>query len=105
MNKLTWSAFKAVQYANGFNADPFEGLDVIFNNSLKDFATASATDTVVIVGDLGHGALANFPNGEGINIKTDDKTAMEYDLVRILGRQYVALGLVAPNAFVKVVKA
>ena len=105
MNKATWSAFKAVQYANGFNADPFEGCDVIFNNSLKSFASASATDTVAIVGDLQVGALANFPNGEGINIKVDDKTGMEYDLVRILGRQYIALGVVAPNAFVKVVKA
>ena len=105
MNKATWSAFKAVQYANGFNADPFEGCDVIFNNSLKSFASASATETVAIVGDLQVGALANFPNGEGINIKVDDKTGMEYDLVRILGRQYIALGVVAPNAFVKVVKA
>ena len=105
LNKATWSAFKAVQYANGFNADPFEGCEVIFNNSLKSFASASATETVVIVGDLGMGALANFPNGEGINIKVDDKTGMEYDLVRILGRQFIGLGIVAPNAFVKVVKA
>lgn len=102
MNKSTWSAFKAVQYANGFNADPFEGRDVVFNNSLPAFADAQSGDTVIIVGDLDHGALANFPNGDGIAFKFDDKTDMAKDLVRILGRQYVALGVVAPNAFTKV---
>lgn len=102
MNKSTWSAFKAVQYANGFNADPFEGRDVVFNNTLPAFADATSGDTVIIVGDLDHGALANFPNGEGIAFKFDDKTDMAKDLVRILGRQYVALGVVAPNAFTKV---
>lgn len=105
MNKATWSAFKAVQYANGFNADPFEGLDVIFNNSLKSFASASADDTVVIVGDFEQGALATLPNGDGIAFKFDDKTAMEYDLVRILGRKYIGLGLVAPKAFTRIVKS
>lgn len=102
MNKSTWSAFKAVQYANGFNADPFEGRDVVFNNTLPAIADAQSGDTVVIVGDLDHGALANFPNGEGIAFKFDDKTDMAKDLVRILGRQYVALGVVAPNAFARV---
>lgn len=102
MNKSTWSAFKAVQYANGFNADPFEGRDVEFNNTLPAFADATSGDTVIIVGDLDHGALANFPNGEGIAFKFDDKTDMAKDLVRILGRQYVALGVVAPNAFTQV---
>jgi len=105
MNKGTWAAFKAVQYANGFNADPFEGLEVVFNNSLKAFSAASASDTVVIVGDLNYGALANFPEGEGIAFKFDDKTEMAKDLVRILGRQYVGLGVVAPNAFTRIVKA
>lgn len=102
MNKSTWSAFKAVQYANGFNADPFEGRDVVFNNTLPAIADATSGDTVVIVGDLDHGALANFPNGDGIAFKFDDKTDMAKDLVRILGRQYVGIGVVAPDAFARV---
>lgn len=104
MNKATWAAFKAVQYANSYAVDPFEGLTVVFSNHLKSFAAASANDTVVIVGDFGQGALANFPNGDEIAFKFDDKTDMTKDLVRILGRQYVGLGIVAPSAFVKVVK-
>lgn len=104
MNKATWSAFKAVQYANGYNADPFEGLRVVFSNHLKSFSSASTYDTVIIVGDFAEGAIANLPNGEGINFKFDDMTDMTKDLVRILGREYIGLGVVAPSAFVKLCK-
>lgn len=102
MNKATWSAFKAAQYANQFNVDPFEGLQVVFNNSITAFSAATTGVTYAIVGDLGHGAIANFPNGEDINIKRDDLTLAASDLVRFIGREYVALGIVAPNAFVKI---
>lgn len=104
MNKATWSAFKAVQYANAYGVDVFEGLTVLFNNTLPSFATASDSDVFAIVGDLEQGALANFPNGDGISFKYDDRTLMTSDLVRILGRQYVGLGIVAPGAFVNLVK-
>jgi HK97 family phage major capsid protein len=104
MNKATWSAFKAVQYANGYSVDPFEGLDVVFNNTIKSFAAASSGDTFAIVGDLGQGALINLPNGEGIEFKFDDKTDMTKDLVRVLGREYMGIGIVGPNSFVKIQK-
>lgn len=104
MNKATWSAFKAVQYANGFSVDPFEGLPVVFTDALKSFADASDGDTFCIVGDLEQGALANFPNGDEIRFKFDDTTLAEYDLVKIIGREFIALGLVAPKAFVKLLK-
>ena len=104
MNKATWSAFKAVQYANNYGVDPFEGLDVVFNNTIKSFAAASTGDTFVIVGDLGQGALINLPNGEGIEFKFDDKTDMTKDLVRVLGREYMGIGIVGPDSFVKIVK-
>ena len=104
MNKATWSAFKAVQYANGYNVDPFEGLDVVFNNTIKAFSAASSGDTFAIVGDLGQGALINLPNGEGIEFKFDDKTDMTKDLVRVLGREYIGIGIVGPNSFVKIQK-
>lgn len=104
MNKGTWSAFKAVQYANGFSVDPFEGLRVVFNDSLKTFATASDGDVFAIVGDFGQGAIANFPNGDDIKFKFDENTLAEADLVKIIGRKYVALGVVAPNAFVNLKK-
>ena len=104
MNKLTYSAFKAVQYANGYGADPFEGLRVVFNNSLPAYSTASTNDVYMIVGDFGYGAIANFPNGEGIEIKFDELSRKKEDLVEILGREYVGLGVVANKAFTQVKK-
>ena len=103
MNKATWGTFKAAQAANGYNYDPFEGLPVVFNNSLSTFDAATTGVCYAIVGDLGIGAQANFPSGDEIQIKVDELSKMEYDLVRILGREYVGLGVVAPNAFTKIV--
>lgn len=102
MNKLTWAAFKTVQYANGYGADPFEGLPVVFNDSITALSAATTGVTWMIVGDLDHGALANFPAGNDIGMKYDDLTLADQDLVRVIGRQYVALGVVAPKAFVRV---
>lgn len=104
MNKATWGAFKTAQYANGYAVDIFEGLPVVFNNTVAAYATATTGVTYAIVGDLGHGALANFPNGEEIKFNYDDKTLATQDLVRIIGREFVAAGVVAPNAFVKIKK-
>ena len=104
MNKLTYAAFKAVQYANGYGADPFEGLRVVFNNSLPAYSSASTNDVYMIVGDFGFGAIANFPNGEGIEIKFDELSRKKEDLVEILGREYVGLGVVANKAFTQVKK-
>ena len=104
MNKATWGAFKAVEYAGSFPVDPFEGLPVVFNNTITAASAATTGVTYAIVGDLGHGALANFPNGEGIQFKFDDMTLKKADLIEVLGREPIALGVVAPNAFVKITK-
>ena len=104
MNKQTWGTFKALQAGGYYGYDPFEGLPVLFNNTITAASAATTGVTYAIVGDLGHGALANFPNGEGIDFKFDEMTEMTKDLIRVLGRQYVGLGVVAPNAFVKIVK-
>ena len=103
MNKATWGTFKAAEAANNFRYDPFEGLPVVFNNSLSTFDAATPGVCYAIVGDLGVGAQANFPSGDEIQIKVDELSKMEYDLVRILGREYVGLGVVAPYAFTKIV--
>lgn len=102
MNKATWGEFKAAQAAGNYGYDPFEGLPVVFNDTITAFSAATTGVTYAIVGDLGVGAQANFPNGQEIEIKFDDKTKMEYDLIRILGREYVGHAVVAPKAFVKI---
>ena len=104
MNKLTYAAFKQAQYAAGYPVDPFEGARVVFNNSLPAYSAANANAVYCIVGDFNHGALANYPSGEGIEIKYDNTTLMTSDLVRILGRRYVGANAVADKAFCLIAK-
>lgn len=104
MNPATKAAFKTAVYSGQFNADPFEGLTVYPTNALPAVGTASENDVYAIVGDFGFGALANFPNGNNVQIKVDDKTAMTSDLVKILGRQFVAVEPIACRAFVNITK-
>ena len=103
MNKAPWGDFKAAQAQANYGYDPFEGLKVVFNDSLATFSAATTGVCYAIVGDLGQGAQLNFPSGDDIEIKFDDKTLMEKDLIRILGRSYVGHGVVANNAFCKIV--
>lgn len=102
MNPATWAAFKASVYANGFDADPFEGLQVIKTTALPAITAASENQVYAIVGDFGMGALANFPNGQGVQVKFDETTEMDEDMVRILGRLYVAAEPIACGAFVNI---
>ena len=104
MNKSTYATFKALQLGANYGIDVFDGLRVLFNNSLPAYDSASANAVYMIVGDFGNGALMNFPNGEGIELKYDDTSKMEYDLVRILGREYVGIEAVADKSFVNVAK-
>lgn len=104
MNKQTWAVFKAAQYANGFNVDPFEGFDVHFNNSLPAYGSASEDDVYAIVGDFRQGAIANFPNGQAIEYTFDQLTRKKEDLVEVLGKVYVAVAPVADKAFTLVTK-
>ena len=105
MNRLTHAEFMSAMVAANFMFDPFDGIDVHYDNTLKAYTAASSGDTWLIAGDFGVGAQANFPNGDEIRLKFDDLSEAEADLVKIVGREYVGLGVVAPNAFVKVNKA
>ena len=98
MNKQTWAAFKAVEYGSQYAVDPFEGLRVVFCNDLPVFGTDPA-HPYMVVGDFGHGFIANFPNGEEVKLTFDETSLAEQDLVKIVGREYVGLGIVADKAF------
>ena len=102
MNPATKAAYINAALTNNIAVDPFQGLKVILTNALPALSAASENDVYAIVGDFGYGALANFPNGEQIQIKVDDKTDMAKDLVKILGREYVAVEPIANRAFVNI---
>ena len=103
MNKLTYAAFKQAQAQANFAIDPFEGLPVLFNNSLPAYSAASANAVYAIVGDL-NGESVNYPEGDGIAIKYDDLSEAEADLVKIVGRQYAAHAVTACGRFCNIKK-
>ena len=86
-----YAEYKTLALAASFAFDPFEGIEVLFN----DYAT------MPIIGDLS-GVLANYPNGDEIQYKYDDSTLMTSDLVRVLGRKPVAIGVVGNKYFAKI---
>lgn len=103
MNKATWSAFKALQYAASYPVDPFEGLPVLFSNALASYTNAIAQSEVpyMLVGDLSAVTL-NFPAGDNIQLKFDDLTRKDEDMIEVLGRVYVGFGVTQMYAFTKV---
>lgn len=103
MNRLTFAQFKAAQYGANYAMDIFEGLPVLFTDKLPAYATADNNAVYAIVGDL-KGAQVNYPEGEGVAIKYDDLTEAEADLVKVVGRQYVAHAVTAPGRFVNITK-
>lgn len=103
MNRASWAQFKAAQYAASYAVDPFEGLEVKFDSTLPAYTSSGTTgSTWMIVGDFSAGAQANFPNGDEIAIKRDDLSLAEKDLVKLVGREYVGLGIVGNHCFCKV---
>lgn len=103
MNKLTYASFKQAQAQANYAIDPFEGLPVLFNNSLKAYSAASANEVYAIVGDL-KGESVNYPEGDGVALKYDDLSEAEADLVKIVGRQYAAHAVTACGRFCKIKK-
>ena len=103
MNKLTYANFVAAQAAAEYSIDPFMGLPVEFNNSLPAYDSASANAVYAIVGDL-KGESVNYPEGDGISVKYDDLSEAESDLVKIVGRQYVAHAVTACGRFTNIKK-
>lgn len=104
MNRLTHADFIAAMAANGYKFDPFEGYEVHYDNTLPAYSAAANNAVWMIVGDFS-GAQMNFPNGDDIRIKYDDMTEAQADLVKLVGRMYVAIGIVGPGMFVKVTKS
>lgn len=104
INRLTHADFIAAMAANGYRFDPFEGVDVHYDNSLPAYSAAAAGATWMIVGDFA-GAQVNMPNGDDIRIKYDDTSEAQADLVKLVGRMYAAIGVTGPGMFAKVVKA
>lgn len=103
MNKQSYAYYKGLALAANYNIDPFEGMDVLFNNSLP-VADGKTEGTYALVGDLGYGIEANFPRGKDVSFKFDDLSEAESGLIKVVGRTPAAIEVVADKAFCKIVK-
>lgn len=77
--------------------DPFDGLPVLFNDTLA--TPSDQTGNVMIVGDLENGFRCNFPAGFEPTFKYDDLSLAEADLVKVVGRLPMGHAVIAPNHF------
>lgn len=106
MNRGTYAELVSAALNANYGVDVFDGLKdrIIFNDLVPSYAACSEGDPYIYVGDFGYGAQVNLPNGEGVNIKIDDASLAEKDLVKVVGRMYAGVGIVADRAFAKVTK-
>lgn len=81
---------------NGRPSYFINGVEVIFDNTLATGANAE-----IIVGDL-RGAIANFPDGEGVKFVNDPYSLAEQDKVKVVGKMYVGIGVVRDGYFCKI---
>lgn len=87
---------KAAALSANFAYDPFDGLRVVYSDIIND------ESYLAVVGDF-TAIQANFPNGDEIRVLRDDYSLAEKDLVKFVGREYVGMGIVAPNALCRIV--
>lgn len=106
INKATYAYYKGLAMNANYGFDVFDGLTVIFNNSLSDINDtpgSGVTNFVGIVGDL-DGVQCNFTNGYEPTFKYDDLSLAEQDLVKVVGRLPMAHGVTACGRFAVITK-
>ena len=105
MNKQSYAYYKGLAMASNYAIDPFDGMEVLFNNTLSPVTGTTITKgNYAIVGDL-RGYQVNFPNGSDVAFKYDDLSLAEKDLVKIVGRLPMGHGVVSFKHFVSLKKA
>ena len=106
MHKQSYAYYKGLALSAGYAIDPFDGMEVLFNNSL-DVVTATpssgAVNKIAVVGDL-QGESVNFTNGYEPTIKVDDLSLAEKDLVKVVGRLPMGHGVTACGRFAVITK-
>ena len=103
LNPATDAAIIDAVAAGNFSVDPYAGFTKIYTNALPAYSTAEDDAVYAIVGDL-NGEQVNYPEGDDVVIKWDDLSLAESDLVKVVGRQYVAHAVTAPGRFVNITK-
>ena len=103
MNRLSEQQFNAAYAAANFAIDPYAGLPRVYTSALPAYNTASANATYAFIGDM-KALQVNYPEGEAVIVKWDDKTLAEDDLVKVIGRQFAGHDVTAPGRLVRLTK-
>lgn len=97
--------FNVVQNNNDRPSYYLSGHRVEFTQALKSYDEAEAGDALFIVGNFRRGYRLNYPQGRNVITLVDPYTLATQDLVRMIGRLYVAGNVVKPKHFAQVNKA
>lgn len=97
--------FRVAQDNAGRPAYYLNGYRVEFTQALKAYDNASAGEAWAVVGNFGRGYRLNYPQGRDVITIVDPYTEMTSDVVRMLGRLYVAGNVVRPKHFAVLTKA
>lgn len=78
------------------------GHRVEFTQALPAYADAEAGDTYAVVGNFRRGYRLNYPQGRDVITLVDPYTLATEDIVRMIGRLYVAGNVVKPKHFAEI---
>lgn len=92
------AAMKSAVLSAGYAFDPFDGMEVLYTDE------ANLNGAAFLLADLS-GVQGNFPEGYGPKFIFDEYTKADENIVRIIGRLYMAIGVVASGKTVKAVGA
>ena len=100
------AALKAAALSAGYAFDPFDGLEVIYvdSSALSVTSSGQTISAEAVVADLS-GWQINLPDGDTVKFKFDDITEADADMVRIIGRLYVAMDVVSTGKTVVITAA
>lgn len=93
------AALKAAVLSAGYGYDPYDGMDVVYVD-----ANALGENKLAMVVDLSAWQF-NFPNGDEPTYVFDEYTEAAADIVRVIGRVVVGMGIVAPYKTVQIMLA
>lgn len=101
--RATAAALKAATLSAGYGYDPFDGMDVIYVDAAALSVTqeSETISALAVIADLS-GVQANFPNGDEVKFVFDEFTEAPADIVRVIGRIMVGIGVVAPKKVVAI---
>lgn len=80
------------------------GIAVEFTTALPAYDDAKADDVYAVVGDFARGYRLNYPNGKAVQTLIDPYTGATEDIVRMVGKLFVAGNVVKPKHFAQLKK-